>query len=512
MKMLKKLIQVWKDADSVKKGGVLRDVIANFIGKGLSVFLAFLFAPFLIKILGIEAYGLVGFFMTLQAILLLLDFGFSVTLNRRLSLETEKVIAPDTILLVRYLERLFFLLALVVVFAVVAATPWLGSEWITHISLSTKEVAFSIGFMGIAIAMQLPYLLYAAGLNGVHLQVKSNAILAIVSISRYGGAFVLLSVFPHVEAFFAWLALSGFLQTIWARSVFFRALRVRSAPNVEERRPKVRQHVGFAAGVGATAVLGTVLTQLDKLALSKMLSLGEYGYYSLAWTLSAMLFVMAIPIATAFFPRLSASVASQSTDSSEIYHDGSQLMAISVVPAAVMLLVFSAPILNLWLRDAAATNRVEGLLVLLTLGTLLNTMAYMPHAIQLAYGIARFGLYANAFMVALAVPSLYFAIPHLGATGAAWVWVGLNALYVVVGVPLMHQWILKGEVSDWFMGDVLKPFLSSLTVAWLCSLVLSFGEAFWKDLGLLIFVYAITFLACLFSVPRAKQYLLAWRG
>ena len=510
--MLKKLIHKWNEADRIGKGGVLQDVIANFVGKGLSVLLSFLFAPFLIKILGIEAYGLVGFFMTLQAILLLLDFGFSVTLNRQLSLETEEIIVPDTALLVRHIERLFFFFALIVVIAMTASTPWLSSEWITPKSLSANEVALSIGFMGIAVAMQLPYLLYAAGLNGMHLQVSSNVILAVISISRYGGAFVLLSIFPHVEAFFAWLAFSGFGQTAWARSVFFRALRARSAPRIGGNRPKLKKHIGFAAGVGVTAILGTVLTQLDKLVLSKMLPLGEYGYYSLAWTLSAMLFVMATPIATALFPRLAASIVTKEVAPSEIYHDGNQLIAISVIPAAVMLLVFSTPILNLWLRDAAVTQSVDGLLILLTFGTLLNTMAYMPHAIQLAYGIARFGLYANLFMVALAVPSLYFGILHLGAVGAAWVWVGLNTLYVLVGVPLMHRWILKGELYKWFFGDVLKPFLLSFGVAFVCSLVLRFGHTPWKNFGLLILAYVATFLTCLYSAPRAKRYLAAWRG
>ncbi len=40
------------------------------------------FIPLYIKFLGIEAYGIIGFFTTLQAMFTLLDLGLGYTLNR----------------------------------------------------------------------------------------------------------------------------------------------------------------------------------------------------------------------------------------------------------------------------------------------------------------------------------------------------------------------------------------------------------------------------------------------
>ncbi len=54
------------------------------------------FVPVYIKLLGIEAYGLIGFFLTLVAILSLLDLGLGTTLNRRLAqLSIEKNTAQE---------------------------------------------------------------------------------------------------------------------------------------------------------------------------------------------------------------------------------------------------------------------------------------------------------------------------------------------------------------------------------------------------------------------------------
>ncbi|MFA6198778.1 MAG: polysaccharide biosynthesis protein, partial [Patescibacteria group bacterium] len=41
--------------------------------------------PFYLKYLGIEAYGLIGFFVTTQAVLSLLDMGMAPTINREVA-------------------------------------------------------------------------------------------------------------------------------------------------------------------------------------------------------------------------------------------------------------------------------------------------------------------------------------------------------------------------------------------------------------------------------------------
>lgn len=494
---------------SYVRGNVLHDVMANFLGRGLGIFLSFLLVPFVVKVLGIEAYGLVGFYMTLQAVLLLLDFGFSLTLNRQLSSIGDPPVPNQVISLSRYLERLFVVMAIILFGAVLVLAPWLSSDWMSYKDLSKNAVAFSVVLMGSAIAFQLLFLLYSGGLNGLGLQVKCNVILGVSSILRYGGAFVLLGLIPRIEVFFTWMTVSGFVQVLWARTVFDKALKSKldfAEPNIPVR---VSQHVGFAAGVGTTAVLGVVLTQLDKVLLSKLLPLEEYGHYTLAWTLSAMLFVMAMPITTAFFPRLSAYSAQKNTDPSNVYHDGSQLLAVAVMPVTVMLIVFPEQILNMWLGSKLTAGKINGLLVLLTVGTALNTLAYLPHALQLAYGKAKFGLYANIVMVALAFPALIFGVSSHGVMGAAWVWVGVNFLYVSIGIPLMHLWLLRGEFFNWSVKDVLLPFLAAFSVGLFCSRVVRFGaDDFWANILLLFAVYLAALAASLLAAPRARTYLL----
>ena len=56
--------------------------VANLVGRGWSVVMGLVFIPLYVRYMGIEAYGLVGLFTTLQALFSLLDLGMSAALNR----------------------------------------------------------------------------------------------------------------------------------------------------------------------------------------------------------------------------------------------------------------------------------------------------------------------------------------------------------------------------------------------------------------------------------------------
>ena len=58
---------------------------AAFAGKTWAVLLQLLLVPQYIRLLGIEFYGLVGFYMTLQAAFQILDLGVSQTVTRELA-------------------------------------------------------------------------------------------------------------------------------------------------------------------------------------------------------------------------------------------------------------------------------------------------------------------------------------------------------------------------------------------------------------------------------------------
>jgi len=64
---------------------VRRNIVANAIGQGWSGLLSIVLIPVYIRLLGVESYGLVGLYITVQAALAVLDFGLAGTINRELA-------------------------------------------------------------------------------------------------------------------------------------------------------------------------------------------------------------------------------------------------------------------------------------------------------------------------------------------------------------------------------------------------------------------------------------------
>src|ERR1051325_5122223 len=144
------------------------------------------------------------------------------------------------------------------------------------------------------------------------------------------------------------------------------------------------------------ALLSIGLTQLDKIVLSRMLSLTAFGYYAIAAAVAASLYRIITPVFTALFPRFSQVVAAGEGEGlAALYHRASKLVVVVVVPAAIFIAAFSAEVLLLWTRNGAIAANAHLVLSLLILGTAVNGVMTIPYALQLAHGWTRLSAAPN---------------------------------------------------------------------------------------------------------------------
>jgi O-antigen/teichoic acid export membrane protein len=213
-----------------------------------------------------------------------------------------------------------------------------------------------------------------------------------------------------------------------------------------------------------TAITGLsmLLIQTDKVLLSKLLSLSEFGYYSLASVLAGTLSMVVGPIGQAWFPKLTELyTGNQQAILIEKYHQGAQLVSVFMGSAAIVMIMFSETLLYLWTKDADLAKQSAFLLSLLALGNLLNGLMWIPYQTQLAHGWTSLTLRINIVSVLVIVPAFFIAVPRYGSEGAAWVWLSLNAGYVLIGVHFMYRKILTHEKWRWYCQDVLMPLVSA---------------------------------------------------
>jgi O-antigen/teichoic acid export membrane protein len=453
---------------------VKKNIAANFFGNVWTGLMGLIFVPLYIRFLGIEAYGLMGIFATLLAIFGLLDMGLGASMTRemaRLSVHEEK--AQDMRDLVRTLEIPYWVVGLLVSVIVILLSPLIAYRWVNAENLSPKSVETAITIMGLAIAFEWPISLYSGGLLGLQRQVLLNVITSVMATLRGVGALLILwLVSPTIEAFFWWQIVVSVAQTV----LMAFSLR-RSLPDTAEtprfRYQQIRNIWRFAAGMTGISVLATILMQLDKVILSRMLSLELFGYYTLASVVAMTLYRFSGPVFSATYPRLTNLVALGAAEEiTRLYHDAAQFVSVAVFPAAVVVALFSEEILLLWTRSPVTVKHTHLLVTVLIAGTAINGILNIPYALQLAYGWTRLAFLGNLVSVLLLAPLVIALTKRYGALGAASVWVILNVGYILVSIPILHRRFLPAEKWRWYSVDVGLPFGVALLVAGAFRLIL----------------------------------------
>ena len=438
---------------------VKHNILANVFGRGWASLNFILFTPLYLHLLGTEAYGMIGFFATLQSVMFLLDAGLSTSLNRELARSGAGSQSPvNTGTLLRTLEIVYLLLAVGILVLVVAASLPISRYWLHGQHFTAGALAHVLILMGLALALQFPTNLFEGGLYGLQRQVLANTIASVFVTLRYGGAALLLWVYhPTLEVFFGWTILIAAVQTVVTRLFLWRAMPLEEGP-VHFSFGALKSIRKFAAGMMGFSVASTLYLQADKVLLSNLLPLRVYGYYMLAATASAGLRILIAPVYNAFFPRMTQLVERGSADElRDLYHRGCQLITVIMVPVVTVVALFAPAILKIWTNDDGAVQAASMVLGLLAISVLVNAMQSIPMALQLANGWTALLFKLRVVTLVLVVPVLIYSVGYYGMTGAAVSLICLELLYAGLGVILMHRRLLPGDLGRWLLRDVLMP-------------------------------------------------------
>ncbi len=472
--------------------------------------MALVFIPLYIHFMGIEAYGLVGFFSTLLSVFALLDMGLSSTLNRELARLTSKPGSEHQMQnLVRTLGFIYWAMAGFIVVIVIALSAYLSQRWVRAENLSPGTIQQAVILMGIAIGLQWPVGFYSGGLMGLQRQVLLNAVNVVMATVRGIGAILILwLISPTIQAFFCWQIVASGLQTLLLGGALWRSLPVGRKKAVF-KFSILKDVWRFAAGMLGISILATLLTQTDKILLSRMLPLKMFGYYSLAGVVAMSLYRLIGPIFNGVYPRLTQLVTVNDQASLKaLYHYSCQVMSVMILPAAMVLAFFSKSILLLWTQNPVTAEQTYVLVSLLVIGTALNGLMSMPYALQLAHGWTKLGFYVNLVSVIVLVPLIFFMTRHFGAIGAAFVWVILNCGYVLINIQLMHRRLLPDETLRWYCQDVGIPMLCSVLTAGIGRLLMPDAM---PQVVLIIYIAGVSILSLFLTawvVPATRRWML----
>ncbi|GAB2490327.1 lipopolysaccharide biosynthesis protein [Arenimonas alkanexedens] len=479
-----------------------RNLVAGLAGSAWIAIVGLAATPFYLALLGLEAYGLVGFFMTLQALMSLLDLGLSPTMNRDVARGLAENNAARPRRLLHSLGILYWLVAIGIAAAVALSAPWLAEHWLRAQSIPPEKLQTPLVLMGLAIAARWPAGLYMAAANGAQRLVLTSTIAATyATVSAVGGVLLLTFHEATLEVYFAWQALAALAYTLAMQQGAWSALRGRDGAKFSPG--DVIRVWRFSAVMGLIAVTSVLLTQLDKTLLSRMLGLDEFGRYMIASMVAGSLYLLVTPVFNAIYPRFSGLVASgDEARLLGLYRLGTRFLATLVFPVALVLVVFAEPVVATWTRDAGLAKAVAPMVSLLAAGTALHTMMFFPYALQLASGLPRLSLLVNLVMIVLLVPLTIALTLVFAGLGAAAAWLCLHVFYLFFGTWVTHRRLLRGAARGWLTRDLGLPLAISVAVAilgWSAGLQ---ADAAWPAWALAMWALAAG--ACVLGSPALR--------
>ena len=421
--------------------------------------------PLYLKYLGIEAYGLIGFYATTQALLQILDLGLSPTINREVARCSTSGNMREARNLLHTLAVVYWGMAMIIAVSIVALSPLIAGHWLQSKHLSQDTVAHALILMGLVVACRWPIGLYMGAIMGMQRIALSSTIGAIVgTLSSLGAVAVLMFVSPTIEAFFIWQACVGITYAIVMRWAAWRVLGLEAALS-QFSIDNLKRIWRFSAGMSGVVITGIILMQLDKVLLSRLLNLEDFGRYMLAGVVASGLYILLTPLFNAVYPRMSALVASGEIEKlTDLYKTGTRLFLAALFPIAIIAAVFSEDLLYLWTRNPELSRSSALVVSLFLMGTTFNGVMHFPYALQLAYGETRLPLKINTILIVIMVPMTVILARSFGAVGGAGSWALLNFIYIFVGTWLTHRTLLKGVGVQWLLGDVMLPLSIALMV------------------------------------------------
>ena len=414
--------------------------------------------------MGAEAYGLVGFFTMLQAWFSMLDLGLTPTIGRETArYHGGSMSALAYRQLFRALSLIFGCIALVGGSCLWLLSGVIANNWLHVNELPLNEVMLSVEIMAISVALRWMGGLYRGVITGAERLVWLSGFNVLIATLRFIVVFISMWLFGFTP--FVFFVHQFVVAVLEISGLFLMSRRLLPPRNSFEQVigwsvSPVKPFLKFALTIAFTSSIWVLVTQTDKLILSGILPLAEYGYFTLAVLVASGIMVISGPVSSAIMPRMARLHAEGSqTAMIQVYRSATQLVSVIAGSASLVIAFYPHQLLFAWTGDYTLAENAAPILRLYAIGNAILVIGAFPYYLQYAIGNLRYHLVGNAILVIVLIPSVIWAANRFGGVGAGYAWLGMNLAYFIFWVSYVHHKLQPGLHLSWLFRDGLMIYL-----------------------------------------------------
>ncbi|SHI49381.1 flippase [Pollutimonas bauzanensis] len=408
-----------------------RNVAWNLAGTGLPLLLGLTAIPYLVKHIGVEAFGILTLVWTLIGYFSLFDFG----LGRALTQQVAVSLAAGRHQNIPHLVKsglIFTLVTGVIGGLVLAAVSFpLGYSWLKVSGPLQSQTAYSL----LIAAVGIPLTTTTTGLRGVLEAYEdfktvnllriilgtANFALPVFSVMFFGPsllyivATLILARLVVLVAY--WMCVDNKLASRWHKA--------------QSRARHVKRLVSFGAWMTVSNIINPVMVSADRFLIAAVVGTSAVAYYTVPFEILIRVLVIPGALTGALFPRLASTLKSDPAVAHMLYRRSIKIVSITLAAICTAIAIGSYWGLAIWLgADFAAQSWL--IASILSVGILLNGIAFVPFAAIQAAGNARTTAALHIAQLLIYVPLLFLFVYFFGVAGAAIAWVIRAALDLVL--------------------------------------------------------------------------------
>ncbi len=443
---------------------LLLNTLANMGGQLLGPILSLALVPLYLAFLGLEPYGLIGFFSALIMLLGVFSQGITHALQREFARrDAEEAARPTMRRLAHTFELVYLGIGIASAAGLALCAGYLSRNWIRVEAIDPRTVEIAIMLLAARIGLAFPQGVYQSVFVGTQRQVALNAIM--VGMALLGATLtVTLVVFTRsLVALYAGEALNAGLLVAVLRLRAFRILPPAGATETSRfSRADVAAIARPSASILWTSGIGIIITQFDRILLSKLETLAQLAVYNAGIAGGRLLNMAYMPFLMAAYPETCqiAAVGDRAKMVRHIVRNATVVSALAAASAAPVAF-FAADILLAWTHEPVISAGGWRIMAIYITGSYTLANASVFYMLQMAMGSVRQAAIYNTTALVWYPAIMQVLIKARGTEGAAWAWL----VYGVISWAFMASVSFVRHLQPGCLGVYARRTLVPLALA-----------------------------------------------
>lgn len=398
-----------------------RNTLWNLAGTGLPLLLGAVTIPYLLKNIGVEAFGVLTLVWALIGYFSLFDFGLGRALTQQVS--AAKGNSQHAYLPTLVKTGLWFTAVTGIVGGVLLAA--LANQFALHwLNVSVALQPSTVQALLIA-SMGIPLTTFTTGLRGILEGFEDFKDINLLRICLGAANFALPALcVMFISTSLAWMVSSLIVARVvvlFAHAWLVHQRMPAGWASARFNKQRMQGLLSFGIWMTVSNIISPLMVTADRFVISAVLSASMVAFYTVPFEVLIRVLVVPGALTSVLFPRLAAVMSTDWIEAKRLYRKFLKIIIVTLLPICLLIAVTSKWIMTLWLGPIFAEQSWP-IVSVMALGLFLNGVASLPFAAIQAAGDARTTAYLHIFELVLYIPVLFLCLNFFGLIGAAIAW------------------------------------------------------------------------------------------